>query len=258
MKACLTLILAAGIALGLSLASLPAQAQTGIPQVQVQFAKGKSSTTIKGSVTGRDSVDYTLRAAAGQTMTVKLSGRPTPYHNVLAPGSTGEALFVGSRNGSESITVLPVSGVYTIRVYQMGNAASSGQRSKFTLDVAITGGSKPTASAADDKMVEAAGRAGQGQFNARGKLPCAQYPGQPMMQCDFGVARASGGTAVVSVTLPDGRKRALYFKEGKPSGADLSQADGNMKFSATKESDLYLIRAGNERYEVVEAVVFGG
>ena len=50
----------------------------------------------------------------------------------------------------------------------------------------------------------------------------------------------------------------LYFKDGKARGADLSQADGNMKFSATKESGLYLIRAGNERYEVVEAVVFGG
>ena len=32
------------------------------------------------------------------------------------------------------------------------------------------------------------------------------------------------------------------------TGADLSQADGNMEFRATKEADLYRIQAGNERY----------
>jgi len=62
----------------------------------------------------------------------------------------------------------------------------------------------------------------------------------------------------VSVTRPDGRKRLIYFKAGKAVGADLSQADGNMSFSATKEADLYMIRAGNERYEIPEAVIYGG
>jgi hypothetical protein len=38
----------------------------------------------------------------------------------------------------------------------------------------------------------------------------------------------------------------------------LSQADGNMDFKATKEADLFMIRAGNERYEIPEAVIFGG
>jgi hypothetical protein len=79
-----------------------------------------------------------------------------------------------------------------------------------------------------------------------------------MVQCDFGVARAGGGTAAVSVTRPDGRKRVIFFKAGKAVAADLSQADGNMSFSATKEADLFLIRAGNERYEIPEAVIFGG
>ena len=31
-----------------------------------------------------------------------------------------------------------------------------------------------------------------------------------------------------------------------------------MSFSAAKEADLYLIRAGNERYEIPEAVIYGG
>ena len=237
-------------------------AQADITRHPVQFAKGKTGTTLKGSIVGDQTVDYTLRAAAGQTMTVKLSGRSTVYHNILPPGSTGEALFVGSRDGSMSTTALPVSGEYTIRVYQMGNAKSSGQRSNFGLEVSIAGAAQkaavPHSPDEDGKMVAASGRASEGKFNATGKIPCAQAKGQPMGQCDFGVARAGGGTAAVSVTMPDGRRRAIFFKAGKAVGADLSQADGNMSFSATKEADLYMIRAGNERYEIPEAVINGG
>ena len=35
-------------------------------------------------------------------------------------------------------------------------------------------------------------RAGQGNFDATGSIPCAQSSGQPMTQCEFGVARAGG------------------------------------------------------------------
>jgi hypothetical protein len=245
----------------LTLAAAPSFAQSDIVKRPVQFAKGKSSATLKGSITGDQTLDYTLRAAAGQTMTVKLTGGSSVNFNVLPPGSTGEALFVGSRDGNVSTTTLPASGEYTIRIYQMGHASSSGKRSNFTLDVAITGGApKPasTLSAEDDKMVEASARAGEGKFNATGKVPCAKDKGQPMGQCDFGVARAGGGTAAVVVTRLDGRKRLIYFKAGKAVGADLSQADGNMDFKASKEADLFMIRAGNERYEIPEAVIFGG
>jgi hypothetical protein len=245
----------------LALPPLPAAAEAGIKQIQVQFAKGKTGTSIQGSLTGNQVVDYTLRAAAGQTMTVKLASGSAVYHNVLPPGSTGEALFIGSRDGDNSATTLPTSGAYTIRVYQLGDAKSSGKRSNFSLHVAIAGAAHAAAGAAQagsDAMVEAAGRASEGKFNATGKIPCAQTPSQPMGQCDFGVARAGGGTAVVSVTLPDGRKRMLMFSKGAAVGADLSQADGNMKFTASKQADLFKIKAGNERYELPEAVIFGG
>ena len=101
-------------------------------------------------------------------------------------------------------------------------------------------------------------RAGQGQFDATGQFPCAQFKGQPMGQCEFGVARSGGGYATVVIKQPDGRSRAIYFRMGKPIGADTSQADGYPAFRATKESDLNLIRIGNERYEIPDAVVLGG
>ncbi len=101
-------------------------------------------------------------------------------------------------------------------------------------------------------------RAGQGQFDATGQIPCAQSVGQPMTQCEFGVARAGGGYATVVVTRPDGRARAIFFRMGRPIGAGTSQADGMPEFRATKESDLNLIRVGDERYEIPDAVVLGG
>jgi len=100
-------------------------------------------------------------------------------------------------------------------------------------------------------------RAGEGKFDATGKLPCAQSVGQPMMQCDFGVARAGGGYATVVIKKPDGRARAIFFRMGKPVGTDTSEADPG-KFSAVRESDLNSIRIGDERYEIPAAVVVGG
>jgi hypothetical protein len=101
-------------------------------------------------------------------------------------------------------------------------------------------------------------RAGQGDFDATGQIPCAQYAGQPMSQCDFGVARAGGGYATVVVTHPDGRKRAIFFRMGVPMGSDTSEADGYHELRATKESDLHLIRVGSECYEIPEAIPLGG
>jgi hypothetical protein len=252
----------AGLAAACLVAPLPAWAERDIKSQPVQFAKGRSSATVQGNVVGDQVSDYRLRARAGQTLKVKLKASNTStYYNVLPPGSTGEAIYNGSTEGSSSSTALPADGEYTVRVYQMGQAKSSGQRSVYTLDVSITGGAQADAGGAQsgaDPLGDAALRAGQGKFNATGKVPCAQNKGQPMGQCDFGVARAGGGTAVVSVTMPDGRKRMIMFQKGKAISADLSQADGNMKFSASKQADLYQIQAGNERYEIPEAVISGG
>lgn len=119
-------------------------------------------------------------------------------------------------------------------------------------------GAAPPASGGGAQREPSSARAGQGKFDATGQIPCAQRPGQPMTQCMFGVARDGGGSATVVVTLPDGRKRAIFFEKGKATGADLSQADGNMSFHSSMKNGDYVIQAGNERYEIFEAVVYGG
>lgn len=101
-------------------------------------------------------------------------------------------------------------------------------------------------------------RAGQGDFDATGRIPCALQAGQPMTQCAFGVSRAGGGYATVIITRPDGMKRAIFFRHGIPVGADTSEADGYGEFRTAKESDLNIIRVGSERYEIPDAVALGG
>jgi hypothetical protein len=118
-------------------------------------------------------------------------------------------------------------------------------------------GGSATGSTGSGERQSTAARAGQGKFDATGQVPCAQAQEQPVGQCNFGVARDPGGSATVVITRPDGRTRAIFFEKGKAISADLSQADGNMTFRATREGDLYKIQAGNERYEIPEAVVYG-
>ena len=62
---------------------------------RVTFAKGASSATIKGTLKGGADVDYLVRAAAGQTLEVKLQGTNAQNDfNVLPPGSANVAMYV--------------------------------------------------------------------------------------------------------------------------------------------------------------------
>ncbi|WP_421659425.1 META domain-containing protein [Leptothermofonsia sp. ETS-13] len=101
-------------------------------------------------------------------------------------------------------------------------------------------------------------RAGQGSFDASGRLPCAFSAGHPVGECEFGVARAGGGYATVVIRKPDGRTRAIFFRMGRAIGADVSESEGQLDFSVTRDGDVYRIHVGNERYEIIDAIVFGG
>ena len=91
----------------------------------VQFAKGSSEATIKGVLKGDQTVDYRVRAGAGQTLTVALKGSNAQnYFNVLPPGSADVAMFVGQDGGGYK-GVLPTDGDYTVRVYLMRPAAGA-------------------------------------------------------------------------------------------------------------------------------------
>ena len=95
----------------------PIWADAGILQKQIQFKKGTSGTTVSGKIKGHETLDYQLRAKAGQTMTVDFkAGKGAAYFNILPPGSD-TALFIGSSSGTHFKGKLTANGVYTCLLY---------------------------------------------------------------------------------------------------------------------------------------------
>jgi hypothetical protein len=218
---------------------------------RVQFAAGKSSATLKGSLAGYKIIDYRLGARAGQTMTVTLKTSNTAnFFNLIAPGETDVAFFIGSSAGNHFHGALPADGDYTVRVYLMRSAARRNEKANYTLTLGITGASGTKAPPGDAKVPGTS-------YHATGEIPCAMSASQPTRSCPFGVTRQGNGTAVVTITRTGGGTRTLYFTKGHATGYDQSQADSG-KFSARKQGDLSIIQIGGERYEIPDAVVSGG
>ncbi len=229
---------------------LPASSQP-IGVKHIKFAGGASSTKVKGLISGYKIIDYKLRAKAGQTMSVAiLTSNRNNYFNILAPGETEVAFFIGTRDGDRYEGNLPRSGEYTVRVFLIRSAARRNESARYTLSFAIKNGSIGQSSKGDAKV-------GGTPYHATGEVPCAMASGQPAGSCSFGVAREGKGSGIVTVTRPDGRTRLIFFKNGKATGYDQSQAD-TARFSFEKQDDLSVIRIGGERYEIPDAVIFGG
>jgi hypothetical protein len=109
-----------------------------VPQ-RVQFEKGKSSATMKRTlkIEGDDVEmhEYKLRAAAGQTLTVRFEAAdPAASYSVTCPGNG----LTDAQGKSWSLT-LPESGDYTISVNGYGAKASF----PYTLEVGIEGKPHP-------------------------------------------------------------------------------------------------------------------
>ena len=244
-----TLVIFAALALAGSV--LAADGTPPPRKERVTFAKGASNATIKGTMKGGATVDYVVRAAAGQTLEVKLQAtNPQNYFNVLPPGSANVAMYAGNMNASPSWSaVLPADGDYAIRVYLMRPAARRNEASRYTLTVDVTGNPLPPLSAARDAKV--AGTA----YHATAKVACA-LPYQPdVKSCDAGVVRrGTDGTATFEATGPNGAQRRILFVQGKPIAADTMDA-----MTATRQGDVTVVKVGdNERYDIPDAFLNGG
>lgn len=114
----------------------------------------------------------------------------------------------------------------------------------------------PTSSEDGDATVEGT------DYNATAQIPCGVDSSGPTSTCDAGVVRQWGedGTTLVEVTKPDGRKRAIFVKDGEPYGADSAEADGSAgwDFDVSREGDRVTITYGPESYVIVDAFVEGG
>jgi hypothetical protein len=94
-------------------------------------------------------------------------------------------------------------------------------------------------------------------YHATTNIPCSMGGGAPTTSCFAGVERQGGGSGMVTVTKPDGRTRTIFFEKGRATGYDQSQADPG-KFSASRQGDTTIVHIGQERYEIFDAMLFGG
>ena len=234
-------------------ASSLAVAADGIESRPLQFAKGTSSATVKGSLKGDKTIDYKLRAKAAQTMSVTLkTSNAANYFNVLPPGSTGEAIFIGSSSGNDWTGPLPADGEYTVRVYLMRSAARRNETADYTLTVGISGSAATSAALgaapAGDAKVKGT------LYHATGKVPCSMGSApQGSAQCDFGVIRGKPGNAEVHLTPPGGFKRVLTFAGGTVT------SEAGAKVKASKSGDLWSVDVNDyEHYRIPDAVISGG
>ncbi|HTR12519.1 MAG TPA: SH3 domain-containing protein [Roseiarcus sp.] len=104
---------------------------------RVAFRDGKA--TIKGRIKGYEYIDYVFPVGAGESMTVTLKPAPrsSNYFNLMGPGETETAFFIGSTSGESYEGVAPVSGDYTARVYLMRNDARRGKIANYVLTIVL-------------------------------------------------------------------------------------------------------------------------
>ncbi len=244
--------LLAGFVLAAGTSAFAASAITSKP---LQFAKGASSATVKGTLKGDRIIDYKVRARAGQTMSAAMkTSNPSNYFNVMPPGSSGEALFTGSSGGDEWTGPLPADGEYTVRVYLMRNAARRNESARYTLTVGITGAATGAAASALGAAPAGDAKVKGTPYHATGQVPCSLgEAAAASAQCTFGVIRGKPGYAEVHVTPAGGLKRVLTFAGPKVS------SEAGSKVKAGKQGDTWSIEVNDyEHYQIPEAMIFGG
>lgn len=236
----------------LCLAAFSVLARSDIRTERVHFKPGATSAAVQASIKGYETVDYIVGARTGQSMNVSMATKHTgAYFNILAPGETEVAMFNGSIGQNQYEGVLPESGDYRIRVYMVRAAARRNEVANYRLEIIIFGDASRSTAADRDALVPGT------NYHATGNIPCSLWKGQPTGSCGFGVTRQGNGSGIVTVTKADGRTRVIFFEKGQPTGCDLSPADPG-GFRATREGDLNIIRIGDERYEIPDAVIYGG
>jgi hypothetical protein len=240
------------IPLSVALVTAPAAAQ----QVRnVEFARGTTGTTVSGTISGEQYVDYHIRLGSGQMFSVTMQGLGgSPYFNVMEPGSTGEAIFIGSNSGNRFEAETGRAGVYTIRVYQMRATGRRGEIARYSLNISARGSSGGAAGAGGNHPFHSRDALVPGTpYHATTQIRCVAEPRKPMSSCRAGVIRRAT-SATVHIDTPDGGERNILFRDGRAVSSD-----GQAQFSVTRRGEISVVRIGRyEIYEVPDVLITGG
>jgi len=187
-----------------------------------------------------------------------------PGSLAAAPGAASDYMSVKGMTGTLNVRAGPSTRAAIVAKILPGtllrNSGCERSEGRHWCAIEIVDGTRRTGWAAE-AFLEPAGaalRAGQGIFDAIGRLPCSAEGGKPEGACEYGVARDAGGSATIIVIRPDGTERALFFEGGGFVSADTSQADGYPAYGASRTGDVTEVQVGEERYAIPDAVLSGG
>jgi hypothetical protein len=244
-----TIAVLLAIALPFPLEAVAASEAGATHRQTVQFAKGKSSAQVRGSVKGDADAEYTINARAGQTLAVSLKSSNGSLNFNISPAGAGEAMFIGGTLGVKANVMLPADGSYVVQVYLMRNAARRHESAPYTLDMAVTGQPLAPLPAAQDALVPGT------RFHATADVPCQTLGGAAGASCKAGVVRRGrDGTATVEMRSANGSVRNVLFVKGQPVASDSAQP-----MTSSRQGDVLTVRFGSdERYDVPDALVTGG
>ena len=117
------LLIASGVLIGTASAQRP---------IRIQFAKGASSTVVKGS-TGNSGTSYVIRAKSGQKIVIDLAPTSRVGVKVEHDGRFGHEVMLREEKGGHYEIGLEESGDYTIFV-----GSTSGKGVNFNMTVRVT------------------------------------------------------------------------------------------------------------------------
>lgn len=225
---------------------MAASAQPDPPPARKVAVAAGAAQALSGTLKGYQFVDYLIPLKAGQSVVMKLkTSNPSSFFNVVAPGVTDGAMFIGSAWGDRFETVAPVTGDYLVRVYLMRNAARRNEVARYNLSVQV-GGHPGQAAAGDARLAGT-------PFHATASIRCMPGGG-PVTTCEAAVMRREVGAGTVRITLPGGAVRHVAFVAGKAVSSD-----GLLPFEVTRDGDASAVTLGNgDRFEIPDALVIGG
>lgn len=105
---------------------------------------------------------------------------------------------------------------------------------------------------------ETAARAKRGVFDARARAPCAQIEGEALGICAVAVARGGDGRATVVATFANGFSRTLHFAGGAFLRANATMSGVGTDIDWRLEEGVHRIRVDDQRFELPDALLFGG
>ena len=116
------------------------QAADKVTTVPVHFAKGAHSAKVDGTFSGYDTINYTLGAKEGQTMTSPSPAAPMPTSTSShrAPSRVRPRHWAAATWTQNGKGTLPKSGKYLIQVYQMRATARNGQGPLLSVGIPVT------------------------------------------------------------------------------------------------------------------------